>query len=757
MFSCKRTNKEKLKKQRSKAIAGGFVLEESDVTYRAPKGFYGDFGVAERNVQGKATMHEDNEDEVEEAGSSGSSTEKVVIKKPKTGFINNELFPPDDEELSDTTLKNNISVALAQIGEEDIEVNQLVDHDVTNRDVTNCDGTTPDKMNLFNRDRKVLFHTSDDEYRVDKTPGIIDERWRIKCNSYPVDNRGFGQHRDVLNQMQSRDTRDQNLIQILHDVIDPEENKDDDDVDDYDDDVDDYDDDDYEDDDNGEETSDGNGTNGDIKGSSGSSNGCSDTSSYTNAMDKMPKDDTASAASPYDLSLSLSIEDGDKPQEKLNIDNQTQKHDVNRGKMKVSQGDVNGETDRGDGVQLEAQQTVGQRSVGEEKHDLNGPDEDSWIPKQDIDKNQIPETPNEEKRDINSDGPQTSNEEKHDVNSDGPQTPNEEKHDINSDGTQTPNEGKRDINSDGVQLEAKQSVGEEKRDLNGSDTNPEPQEGENLDTINVNHNTENKLGIIIEITPQQQVMSIDDSVQSEIVDLSGKLIIDANTGNAYNIDEIDVSQFTEMYVVSCHDDPLQNYKKITLQLLDDEIKKEGDEQPVLQEIQVHQMTVTTNENKQHTVMNPDKTEGKHDAVVTEAKQNGDEKTEGKCDAVVTEANKDRDEKTEEKCDAVVTEAKQNGDEKTEGKRDAVVTEANKNSDEKTEGKSDVGLSDDSCSSERKYMKKTDSYNSETEDTTESSSSESKKVQRDIEIDSDVQEIQPTTDKCDVKTKRYNVT
>ena len=74
-----------LKKQRSKALAGGFVLEESDVTYRAPKGFYGDFGVAERNVQGKATMHEDNEDEVEEAGSSGSSTEKVVIKKPKTG------------------------------------------------------------------------------------------------------------------------------------------------------------------------------------------------------------------------------------------------------------------------------------------------------------------------------------------------------------------------------------------------------------------------------------------------------------------------------------------------------------------------------------------------------------------------------------------------------------------------------------------------------------------------------------------------
>ena len=86
--------------------------------------------------------------------------------------------------------------------------------------------------------------------------------------------------------------------------------------------------------------------------------------------------------------------------------------------------------------------------------------------------------------------------------------------------------------------------------------------------------------------------------------------------------------------------------------------------------------------------------------------------------------------------------------------------------EATEGKSDVGMSDDSCSSERNYMKKIDSYDSETEDTTASSSSENNKVplttdkrdvkakavQRDVEIDSDVQEIQPTTDKRDVKAK-----
>ena len=55
------------------------------MTYRPPKGFYGDFGVPEINVDGKTTMNVDNVDEVEDAGSSGSSTEKVVIKKPKKG------------------------------------------------------------------------------------------------------------------------------------------------------------------------------------------------------------------------------------------------------------------------------------------------------------------------------------------------------------------------------------------------------------------------------------------------------------------------------------------------------------------------------------------------------------------------------------------------------------------------------------------------------------------------------------------------
>ena len=672
-----------------------------------------------------------------------------------------------------------------------------------------------------------------------------------------MDNRGFGQHRNVLNQMQGGDTRDQNLIQILHDVINPEENKDDDDVADYDEDIADYDEDGV-DNGNGEEISDGNG-NGDVSetGNGASNNDYSDTSSYTNTTDKMPKDDTASATSPYDLSLS--IEDGDKPQEKLNIDKQSRKHD-------------------GGAV---------------EKHDVKGG------------KNQIPQTP-KEKHDVNSDGV-TVGEEKCYVNSGGPQTP-KEKHDVNSDGV---------------------TVGEEKH----PDTNPEPQEGdvndqlegeqqtaivgEKPDTIDVN----NKLSVI-EIAPQQQV--IDDAVQSEIVNLSGKIIIDSQTGNAYNIDDVDVSQFTEMFIVSYNDDPLQNYEKVTLQLLDDEIKKESDDnqKTVLEEIQVQQKHDVTEE-KDDDVPEGEKREEKRDAVqknkgqldAVEPEEKRDvteEKDDDVADEVVAriESNdnqktvleeiqvqqkhdvteeKDEDvpegEKREEKRDAVqenkgqldavepeekrdVTEEKdddvadevvariecdvgessltyedtecekheekrdavqENKDRKTEGKLDAV--EANK--DQKTEEKRDVSVSEeasvnqkrdvtvpeeeksevpeekrdvteaaDSCSSRSEKIintnKTTDSdYDSETEDTTDSTSDENyiriskksshsdnadvitevkcdrtlkrdrktievidlvstssceenKKIQRDIEIDSDVQEIKQATEKRDVK-------
>ena len=90
------------------------------------------------------------------------------------------------------------------------------------------------------------------------------------------------------------------------------------------------------------------------------------------------------------------------------------------------------------------------------------------------------------------------------------------------------------------------------------------------------------------------VITPDQVVTDSIIDLSGQVLIDANTGNAYNIDDVDVSQFTDVFIVNAtSDNPLQNYQPVTLKLLDADdvlpIKKEQIDQPsvVLQEVKVH--------------------------------------------------------------------------------------------------------------------------------------------------------------------------
>ena len=90
------------------------------------------------------------------------------------------------------------------------------------------------------------------------------------------------------------------------------------------------------------------------------------------------------------------------------------------------------------------------------------------------------------------------------------------------------------------------------------------------------------------------VITPDQVVTDSIIDLSGQVLIDANTGNAYNINDVDVSQFTDVFIVNAtSDNPLQNYQPVTLKLLDADdvlpIKKEQIDQPsvVLQEVKVH--------------------------------------------------------------------------------------------------------------------------------------------------------------------------
>ena len=66
---------------------------------------------------------------------------------------------------------------------------------------------------------------------------------------------------------------------------------------------------------------------------------------------------------------------------------------------------------------------------------------------------------------------------------------------------------------------------------------------------------------------------------------------------SYNIDDVDLSQFTDVFIVNAtSDNPLQNYQPVTLKLLDVDdvlpIKKEQIDQPsvVPQEVKVHDGT-----------------------------------------------------------------------------------------------------------------------------------------------------------------------
>ena len=104
----------KLQDQQTKNLAGQFVFSESSVTYRPPEGYYGKFGVTEHNVKGGNTSVHDEDDDIQEVDSS-SSTDKVIIKKPKKGFIDNKLFPDNSLDMSYDTLKSNITKSISRL------------------------------------------------------------------------------------------------------------------------------------------------------------------------------------------------------------------------------------------------------------------------------------------------------------------------------------------------------------------------------------------------------------------------------------------------------------------------------------------------------------------------------------------------------------------------------------------------------------------------------------------------------------------
>ena len=91
--------------------------------------------------------------------------------------------------------------------------------DVTVSDNEPADVPKCDPMNLFARNRPDPVFTDDDEYQIERTLGVINLKWRIRCHSYPINNRGFGQHDAVLQQMTQGDERDKHLMQVLSHVV----------------------------------------------------------------------------------------------------------------------------------------------------------------------------------------------------------------------------------------------------------------------------------------------------------------------------------------------------------------------------------------------------------------------------------------------------------------------------------------------------------------------------------------------------------
>ena len=181
-----------------------------------------------------------------------SSCEIVKIKKPKKGFTENEVVFTDDEMEIDSTLKNNIGENLEKVQEDDLNISKLMD--------------SSDKDEVFDTDKKIqemrstykgIFmqpdvhdgrdvnskrdvHSVGDDKKIDSSSSPpptyiggmkIDNRvldlekkhchlpgWRGQ-SIFPIDNRGSGEHCDVIQQMTTGTTKDRQLLEVLEDVI----------------------------------------------------------------------------------------------------------------------------------------------------------------------------------------------------------------------------------------------------------------------------------------------------------------------------------------------------------------------------------------------------------------------------------------------------------------------------------------------------------------------------------------------------------
>ena len=488
------------------------------MTFRVPHGFYGNFGMKETLIEDQSkTCNAAYEEEEEDAGETSSSLEAIVVTKPKEGFLDNELFSDDNMDISDDTLRNNIN-SIANLKEEDIEIYEIInDSSNGNKTVKKEDKDHSGNRDINNSEEHDVNSEDPDAYRIDNTPGFLDCRWRIQNNVYPVDNRGFGHHKKTLEEMENTgNKRDQELLQVLSDVTstvsrqacEEDESRQDCEEDDEEGDSDNecetcgYISPDYSD-----ECNDGDGTpTSEYKSAKDEITSRSHNSDTGDNSDVQKEGDGATV--PDKKECDIKDNDGGGKRE---VDEPLQKHDVN------------------------ATVPADQKERDVREHEKRGVDK--HVQKCDVNARvECDLRENDEplqKRDVNATVP--ADQKECDVTE-------HEKRGVDE------HVQKRDVNAT-VECDIRENDEPlQKRDINAT----VPADQEECDVTQQP----------ILITPQphptgnEQVIPSDLQLES-IVDLSGQMLIDAQTGQAYNIHNVDISQFNEVFIVNISvDNPL---------------------------------------------------------------------------------------------------------------------------------------------------------------------------------------------------------
>ena len=172
---------QQLEDQRGKRLADKFVVTKASVTYRPPIGYYGSFGVHDKGVirdsDSPDIIELDNADN-DEVIVDDVSNRKKPLRKPKVGFINNEVIDEDDDaekqkdetkqqdnpdgskmfdedlEIDQETINNNAKKAIDRMDADDLELDKMMDFSDGNSNEDRCDVNTDDR-DVNRRDVKL--------------------------------------------------------------------------------------------------------------------------------------------------------------------------------------------------------------------------------------------------------------------------------------------------------------------------------------------------------------------------------------------------------------------------------------------------------------------------------------------------------------------------------------------------------------------------------------------------------------------------